>query len=89
MTSVLVKTTRMCARYRPGYLPSVGLMYSQQREVKDQVEVFPIEYKSNYFRFGLGPFQTSHFTCPNLIQMSENNRCFSFALDSAHVKCGV
>ena len=24
---------------------------------------------------------------PNLMQMSENNRFFSFALDSAHVKC--
>ena len=26
---------------------------------------------------------------PNLIQMSENNRFFSFALDSAHVKCAA
>ena len=26
---------------------------------------------------------------PNLMQMSENNRFFSFALDSAHVKCDV
>ena len=24
---------------------------------------------------------------PNLMPMSENNRFFSFALDSAHVKC--
>ena len=53
MTSVLVKTTRMRTRYRPGYLRSVGLTHSQQREVKDQVEVRPIEYKSNYFTFGL------------------------------------
>ena len=26
---------------------------------------------------------------PNIMQMSENNRFFSFALDSAHVKCDV
>ena len=26
---------------------------------------------------------------PNLMQMSENNIFFSFALDSAHVKCDV
>ena len=26
---------------------------------------------------------------PNLMQMRENNRFFSFALDSAHVKCDV
>ena len=26
---------------------------------------------------------------PNLMQMSENNRFFPFALDSAHVKCDV
>ena len=26
---------------------------------------------------------------PNLMQMSENNRFFSFAFDSAHVKCDV
>ena len=26
---------------------------------------------------------------PNLMQMSKNNRIFSFALDSAHVKCDI
>ena len=31
--------------------------------------------------------RTSHV--PNLMQMSENNRFFSFALDSAHVKFDV
>ena len=34
-------------------------------------------------------FKRRIFHVPNLMQMSENNRLFSFALDSAHVKCDV
>ena len=47
----------------------------------------------------LKPFSNVHFSqarfkrrtlhVPNLMQMSENNRFFSFALDSAHVKFDV
>ena len=34
-------------------------------------------------------FKRRTFHVPNLMQMSENNRFFSFALDSAHVKFNV
>ena len=34
-------------------------------------------------------FKRRTFHVPNLMQMSENNRFFSFALDSAHVKFDV
>ena len=34
----------------------------------------------------LGPFQTSNFTCAESNANERNNRFFSFALDSAHIK---
>ena len=40
-------------------------------------------------KIGKAQFKRRTFHVPNLMQMSENNRFFSFALDSAHVKFDV
>ena len=41
------------------------------------------------FEVSKAQFKRRTFHVPNLMQMSENNRFWSFALDSAHVKFDV
>ena len=54
---------------------------------------FQLKSKSHYsLHFGFtteARFKRHILHVLNLMQMSENNRFFSFALDSAHVKCDV
>ena len=52
--------------------------------------VFLFNLSSHYpFYIVKARFKPRILHVPNLMQMSENNRFFSFALDSAHVKCDV
>ena len=44
---------------------------------------------SDCYDYSKARFKRRILDVPNLMQMSENNRFLSFALDSAHVKCDV
>ena len=51
---------------------------------------FPFKLSShNHIDVTKARFKRRILHVPNLMQMSENNTFFSFALDSAHVKCDV
>ena len=46
-------------------------------------------FKQSHSNLSKAHFKRRILHVPNLMQMSENNRFFSFALDSAHVKRDV
>ena len=48
-----------------------------------------LDARVSYFCMSKARFKRHLLHVPNLMQMSENNRFVSFALDSAHVKCDV
>ena len=69
----------------------------EEYAVKRNTGVFPsvkterdrrVPFALNRFAFLKGPIQTSNFTCAES-NANENNRFFSFALDSEHVKFDV
>ena len=61
------------------YFPASRIRDCRERGTGDEFVIS--DYKARFKR------RILHV--PNLMQMSENNRYFSFALDSAHVKCDV
>ena len=66
-----------------------GHMSFQKKKVIYSLVSHELSFQSLILHSSKARFKRHILHVPNLMQMRENNRFFSFALDAAHVKCDV